>query len=173
MENYLTIFSFLCKITIRESFLIHSLKSKEFSLKENGYYVLSKREEIDEPYHWVLRAANHEVILTSENYVSKHGALNGIESVRQNCKDDDNYQRLDAKDGSPYFNLRAKNHEVIGTSEMYSSKQARDNGIESVKKHGTTLTLVDETSSSGKGTATKAAATVTVKPERSSAKRYA
>ncbi|RXJ77035.1 hypothetical protein CRV03_07160 [Arcobacter sp. F155] len=142
-------------------------------MKENGYYVLSKREGIEEPYHWVLKAANNEVILTSENYTSKHGALNGIESVRKNCEEDENYQRLEAKDGSPYFNLRAKNHEVIGKSEMYSSKQARDNGIESVKKHGITLALVDETSSSDKGSATSAAATVTVKPERSSAKRYA
>jgi len=139
---------------------------------KDGYYVLYKRDEIDEPYHWVLKAANHEVILTSENYVNKHGALNGIESVRNNCEDDGNYQRLNAKDGSPYFNLRAKNHEVIGTSEMYSSKQARDNGIESVKKHGTTLALLDETSSSDKGSGSTSAA-VTMKPERSSAKRYA
>lgn len=139
--------------------------------KKNGYYVLYKHDNIEQPYHWVLKAANHEVILRSENYVNRHDALTGIESVRKNCEDDENYQRLVAKDGSPYFNLCAKNHKVIGTSEMYSTTEARDNGIESVKKHGITLVLVDETSSSNKGTGT--AATVTVKPERSTAKRYA
>jgi uncharacterized protein len=139
--------------------------------KKNGYYVLYKHDNIEQPYHWVLKAANHEVILRSENYVNRHDALTGIESVRKNCEDDENYQRLVAKDESPYFNLCAKNHKVIGTSEMYSTTEARDNGIESVKKHGITLVLVDETSSSNKGTGT--AATVTVKPERSTAKRYA
>ena len=112
---------------------------------KDGYYVLSKNSNIDEPYHWVLKAPNHEVILTSENYVNKHGALNGIESVRKNCKDDSNYRRLTAADGSPYFNLLAKNYEVIGTSEMYSSEQARDHGIEAVKEYGATMVMIDET----------------------------
>lgn len=112
-----------------------------------GYYVLSKNSENKEPYHWVLKAPNHEVILTSETYASKHGALNGIESVKKNSPFDENYQRLIAKDDSPYFNLRAKNYEVIGTSEMYSSEQARDHGIEAVKKYGVTTVISDETSS--------------------------
>jgi uncharacterized protein YegP (UPF0339 family) len=137
--------------------------------KKNGYYVLYKNDNIKQPYHWVLKAANHEVILKSENYVNRHDALNGIESVRKNCEDDGNYQRLLAKDGSPYFNLCAKNHQVIGTSEMYSSTQMREHGIQSVKNNGTILTRVDEDSSSNTETAT----TVTVKPERSAEKRYA
>lgn len=152
-----------------------------------GYYVLTKNSESKEPYHWVLKAPNHEVILTSENYVSKHGALNGIESVRENCPFDKNYQRLVASDDSPYFNLRAKNYEVIGTSEMYSSEQARDNGIDSVKEYGITNVISDETSSGddGAGLASALAMTtdansedeqpqVTERPEKSEyAGRYA
>jgi uncharacterized protein YegP (UPF0339 family) len=113
-----------------------------------GYYVLSKHNGINQPYHWVLKAPNHEIILKSENYVSKHDALNGIESTRTNCPLDENYDRLIAKDKSPYFNLLAKNHKIIGTSEMYSSEQMRDHGIESVKKYGTTSVIKDETDSS-------------------------
>ena len=67
--------------------------------------------------------------------------------------------------------MLAKNHKIIGTSEMYSSTQMREHGIESVKKNGITMVLVDETSSSNTGLGT--AATVTVKPERSEEKRYA
>lgn len=112
-----------------------------------GYYVLIKHSGIKEPYHWVLKAPNHEVILKSENYVSKHGALNGIESTQKNCPLDKNYDRLEANDGSPYFNLNARNGEPIGTSEMYSSEQMRDHGIEAVKNYGVTSYIKDETGS--------------------------
>lgn len=112
-----------------------------------GYYILTKNSKNEQPYHWVLKAPNHEVVLTSETYVSKHGALNGIDSVRNNCEDDSNYERKTASDESPYFNLKAKNYEVIGTSEMYSSIQARETGIEAVKKYGISTVLVDNTSS--------------------------
>ena len=112
-----------------------------------GYYVLIKHSGIKEPYHWVLKAPNHEVILKSENYASKHGALNGIESTQKNCLLDENYDRLEAVDGSHYFNLRAKNHEIIGTSETYTTKAMRDHGIEAVKKYGVTSYIKDETGS--------------------------
>lgn len=112
-----------------------------------GYYVLIKHSGIKEPYHWVLKAPNHEVILKSENYVSKHSALNGIESTQKSCPLDKNYDRLEANDGSPYFNLNAVNGEIIGTSEMYSSELMRDHGIEAVKNYGVTSYIKDETGS--------------------------
>jgi len=40
-----------------------------------------------------------------------------------------------AKDGQFYFNLKAGNGEVVGTSEMYKAKASAENGIESVKKN--------------------------------------
>lgn len=110
-----------------------------------GYYVLSKHNGNKEPYHWVLKAPNHEVVLTSETYKSKQGALNGIDSVQRHCEDDSNYVKETAKDDSPYFNLKAKNHEIIGSSEMYTSNQSRDNGIDAVKKYGKSMKLNDET----------------------------
>ena len=112
-----------------------------------GYFVLIKNKKLDQPYHWVLKASNHEVILKSENYASKHGALNGIESTQKNCSFDENYQRLEASNGSHYFNLRAKNHEIIGTSETYTTKAMRDHGIEAVKNYGITSYIKDETGS--------------------------
>lgn len=112
-----------------------------------GYFVLIKNKKLDQPYHWVLKAPNHEVILKSENYASKHGALNGIESTQKHCPFDENYQRLEASDASHYFNLKAKNHEIIGTSETYTTKVMRDHGIEAVKNYGITSYIKDETGS--------------------------
>lgn len=40
-----------------------------------------------------------------------------------------------AKNGQFYFNLKAGNGEIILSSEMYTTKAARDNGIDSVKKN--------------------------------------
>ncbi|MCV9878214.1 YegP family protein [Brenneria izbisi] len=87
-------------------------------------------------FYFRLKAGNGEVILASEGYTSKANCENGIESVRKNSPDDQRYERLTAQDGSPYFNLKAANHQVIGRSETYSSSQARENGIASVKKNG-------------------------------------
>lgn len=38
-------------------------------------------------FRFRLKAANGEVIATSEGYSSKSGALNGIESVKKNAPD--------------------------------------------------------------------------------------
>ena len=81
-----------------------------------------------------LQAANGETILSSEGYSQKSGAENGVASVRKNAPLDERYQRKTASNGSPYFVLVAGNGEPIGRSEMYSSEEARDNGIEAVKK---------------------------------------
>jgi uncharacterized protein len=83
-----------------------------------------------------LKAGNHEVILTSELYKAKQGALGGIASVQKNAALDERYQRKTAKNDAPYFVLVAVNGETIGKSEMYSSASAMENGIASVKKNG-------------------------------------
>lgn len=137
--------------------------------KSKGYYILYKTSNAIQPYYFVLVAPNHEVILKSEMYTSRDGALNGIESTKINCPYDKNYDRLTATNGNPYFNLRAENRKIIGTSEMYSSEQMRDKGIEAVKKYGTTETLIDKT-----GTADNSGKPVTTnRPERSGSNRYA
>jgi uncharacterized protein YegP (UPF0339 family) len=93
-----------------------------------------------------LKAGNHEVILTSERYASKQGAVDGIASVQKNAPDDGRYQRKAAKDNSPYFVLLAANGERLGKSEMYSSSSAMESGIASVKANAPSATTKDLTS---------------------------
>ncbi len=50
----------------------------------------------------------------------------------------------EAKNGV-MFNLKAGNGEVIATSEVYSSKEACKNGIESVKKNAPVAPVEDQT----------------------------
>lgn len=86
-------------------------------------------------YMFNLKAGNGEIILTSEMYESKDGAENGIRSVRVNAPIDERYEKKTSSSAEPYFVLKAANGLTIGTSEMYSSAYARDNGIESVKEN--------------------------------------
>lgn len=92
-----------------------------------------------------LKAGNNEVILTSELYIAKAGATNGIESVKKNAGNDANYERRTSIKNEPYFVLKAANKEIIGTSEMYSSAAARENGIASVKTNAPSATVDDLT----------------------------
>lgn len=92
-----------------------------------------------------LKAGNGQTILTSELYESKSAAENGIESVKKNAGDDGRYERKEAKNGDHYFSLKAGNHQVIGSSQMYSTVAAMENGIESVKTNGPTAELADNT----------------------------
>lgn len=56
-----------------------------------------------------------------------------------------------AKDGQHYFNLKADNGQTILTSEMYTSKSACNNGIESVKTNAPNDARYERlTSSNGK-----------------------
>ena len=84
-------------------------------------------------WHFHLKAANGQIILSSQEYKSKAAALNGIESVKTNCGNNDMWERVTAKDGSPYFNLKATNGQVIGTSQMYANDAGVEKGIESIK----------------------------------------
>lgn len=106
-----------------------------------GWYELKKSR--DEQFYFVLKAGNGQTILQSERYRSRASAINGIESVQQNSPDESLYERKVAVNGQPYFNLKAKNHQIIGTSEQYSSEAARENGIASVMTHGRTATIRD------------------------------
>lgn len=107
----------------------------------SGWYELSKAK--DGQYHFVLKAGNGEIILSSELYKAKASAENGIASVQKNSADDTHYEKLTAKNGKPYFTLKAVNHQVIGVSQFYATEQSRDKGIESVKINGASTTVKD------------------------------
>jgi len=92
-----------------------------------------------------LKAGNGEIILTSQGYKSKQGCKGGITSVKENAPDEDNYDKKTATDGRFYFNLKASNGEIIGTSQMYTTTSGRNNGIESVQNNAPSADVIDLT----------------------------
>ena len=99
-----------------------------------GKYEIDK--STDGQFYFRLKAGNGQIILGSERYKSKQSCQGGIESVRINSQDDAQFEKRESSSKKPYFVLKAKNHEIIGTSELYESASARDNGIRSVKENG-------------------------------------
>ena len=109
-----------------------------------GKFVITKRANGD--FQFNLKAGNGQTILTSEGYSTKAAATNGIESVKTNSQDDTRYDKKESSNGKPYFTVKAGNGQIIGSSEMYESTSARDNGIESVKSNAPDAAVDDQTS---------------------------
>ncbi|SFB91996.1 hypothetical protein SAMN05421747_102107 [Parapedobacter composti] len=108
-----------------------------------GKFVITTRKNGE--FQFNLKAGNGEVILASEGYTAKASCLNGIESVKKNAANDARYERKEAKNGKFFFNLKAGNGQVIGSSEMYESSAGRDKGIESVKRNAPDAVVDDQT----------------------------
>lgn len=95
-----------------------------------GKFILSKRTNGE--FQFNLVAGNGQNILSSEGYTTKANCENGIASVQKNATDAGKFEKLESKNAKFYFNLKATNGQIIGTSQMYESAASRDNGIESV-----------------------------------------
>lgn len=102
-------------------------------------------QRTNKEYQFNLKASNGEIILTSEGYTTKANCKNGIDSVKKNAPDDTRYERKESKNEKWYFNLKATNGQIIGTSQMYASKASSENGIASVKKNAPDAQVVDLT----------------------------
>lgn len=96
-----------------------------------AYFELKKTKDGQVMFN--LKAANGEIILTSERYRKKASAKRGIESVRKNSAVDSRFERKPS--GSQFlFRLRATNGKTIGVSERYTTQAACEKGVAAVKK---------------------------------------
>ncbi len=104
-----------------------------------------------------LKASNGEVIITSEVYSSEASCMNGIQSVTNNAPianlEDQTVENYEAAKhpkfevyednaGEFRFRLKARNGEVIATSEGYKQKASCLNGVESVRKNAQDAEIV-------------------------------
>ena len=107
-----------------------------------GKFVVSVRKNGE--FQFNLKATNGQVILSSEGYVKKESCLAGIESVRKNSQVESRFEIKVAKNGKPFFNLKATNGQIIGSSQMYSSERTMKAGIASVMKNAPEAPVVEE-----------------------------
>jgi len=98
----------------------------------------------DQQFYFSLIAPNNEIILQSEGYKSRANRDNGIQSVRTNATNPGNFHIKDTKNGRWHFTLNsAHNGQVIGQSQVYSSKPAAEQGIAAVMKDAPIAVEVD------------------------------
>lgn len=113
-----------------------------------GKYVITRNEK--GKYRFDLLAGNNEIVLSSQVYQARKGALKGIRSVVKNAPKAPVFDSTDkkakpvgnpkfeikkAKNGEVYFELIAANGQPIGISETYKTMVACKNGIKSVKSN--------------------------------------
>jgi len=106
-----------------------------------GWFELGKSS--DGQFRFVLKDEGAQTLLTSELYKVKSSAEGGIASVQANCASDARYEKKTAADGKFYFNLKAANGQVIGTSPMHASEASRDGAMAAAKASGATSTIKD------------------------------
>lgn len=106
-----------------------------------------------------LLATNGQIIGVSEVYSGKEACLKGVESVKKNAEianlEDQTVEPVEAatcpkfeiytdKAGEFRFRLKARNGEIILSSEGYKAKASCENGIESVRKNAPEAEVVEE-----------------------------
>lgn len=101
------------------------------------------KEATDGKYMFHLKAANDQVVLTSQMYENKVSAKAGIASVQQNAPLEERYAETSGTDGRGYFVRAAGNRQVIGRSQMYAAHEAIGKGIASVNKNAPVAETVD------------------------------
>ena len=115
-----------------------------------GKYVITKSPK--GKYHFDLVSNNGEVILSSQMYMARKGALKGIRSTAKNAKKAPIEDRTvegykvcpipkfvitKGKDKKIYFELIANNGKGIGKSQGYARMVSAKAGIKSVKVNST------------------------------------
>jgi uncharacterized protein YegP (UPF0339 family) len=108
-------------------------------------------------YKFDLKAGNGEVIATSEVYTTIAACRKGVESVAKIAADANfadltleqealhpKFELYQDKGGQFRFRLKARNGEIVASSEAYTTKPACENGIASVRKNAPEAPVVEE-----------------------------
>ncbi len=110
-------------------------------------------------YTFNLKATNGQVIATSEVYTTKEACAKGIASVQTNApaanvedqtvegfatEKNPKFEIYTDKAGEFRFRLKAKNGQVIASSEGYKTIKSCTDGVASVKKNAPDAEIVEE-----------------------------
>ncbi|MEM9388074.1 MAG: YegP family protein [Pseudomonadota bacterium] len=96
-------------------------------------------------YRFRLTGEEQQILLKSQGYTSERGARNGIASVRENAMQDERFVPSTASNGMYYFNLKAGNRQIIGTSSHYAEVASRNAAIADVKRWAAQASLAEQT----------------------------
>lgn len=97
--------------------------------------VILRKSEAESPFSFIFTDKDGNTLIKSENYKQKTSATNGVESVRKNCLVDERYEFKKAKNGKFFFNIKATNGQIVGTSGFFASEDERKSAITYLKRY--------------------------------------
>lgn len=84
-------------------------------------------------FRFNVHAKNGEIVLSSESYTTKAAAWNGAFAVQAAAANAAAFTIKTSTDNRFYFTLTADNGQIVGVSQMYTTKAAAQAGITSVQ----------------------------------------
>lgn len=99
---------------------------------------------INKEFYFRFLTNDGRPVLRSEGYKSKSGALNAIESIRENSMEDTQFEVKQTERGNWMFNLKAKNHQVIATSIIFETKSDMQEAKRYVKANARSAKVEDQ-----------------------------
>ncbi len=110
----------------------------------NGKWVIySKFSGEDKIYYFELYANNGEKLLSSEEYTTYIGAVNGIQTHKKNIEQD-NFRISLTKRGDYIYKLLNGNGQLLCLGEHYKTKRLCQNAVDSVKRFAVSSPLLTE-----------------------------
>jgi len=79
-------------------------------------------------FHFNVFAKNGQIVLSSESYTDEANAWNGALSVQDNGVNSYAYEVQQAASGGFFFNLKAENGEIVGTSQVDTTAESAKTG---------------------------------------------
>ncbi|MBE7068425.1 MAG: DUF1508 domain-containing protein [Clostridiales bacterium] len=101
----------------------------------NGKWIIFNREGVngEKLFYFELFANNGEKLLSSEDYTSYAGAVNGLQTHKTNIEKD-NFRISLTKRGDYIYKLLNGNGQLLCLGEHYKTKRRCQNAVESVKR---------------------------------------
>ncbi len=111
----------------------------------NGKWIISNREDSDgdKVFFFELFANNGEKLLSSEEYTTYAGAVNGIQTHKQNIAKD-NFRITLTKKGDYIYKILNGNGQLLCLGEHYKSKARCQSAVDSVKRFAESSPVLTE-----------------------------
>lgn len=120
--------------------------------KLNGKYTIS--QDSNNEFIWELRASNGEILVSTEGYTTRNGALAGIQNFKDNISTGKFYCSKD-KRGTYQFKLYSKIGRVCALGESYDTKTRVISAVSSVLAFYSEATIATDDNATDAAASTK------------------
>jgi uncharacterized protein len=139
MIRHISALAALIALSLSSVACVAESESEAIGVEETSQDLVSRSaffetfEGLDGRHYFNLTASNGESVLRSEGYSTASSAEAAVFSILEHASDARNFDVREASNGDFYFNVKASNGHVIGTSQFYSTKSNAERGARTVR----------------------------------------